>query len=51
MFVRLQKARTSGPGTKPGWDLNNIPLDRLILHELRQVSSGSWQPVILYDAP
>ncbi|KIP06396.1 hypothetical protein PHLGIDRAFT_119020 [Phlebiopsis gigantea 11061_1 CR5-6] len=32
------------------WSFSKIAFDRLILHELRQVSSGSWQAVILYDA-
>lgn len=48
LLTLLQQA---GPGAVPQWDVsNNIPFDRLVLHDLRQVTAGSWQPVILYDA-
>lgn len=36
------------PGTEPDWDLQRFGLDDLYLVELRQVSSGSWQPVIYF---
>lgn len=29
-----------------GWHLTDIPFERLCLLELRQVSTGSWQPVL-----
>ncbi|KAI0790280.1 hypothetical protein BC629DRAFT_1440084 [Irpex lacteus] len=31
------------------WNLHNIPFQCLRLVELRQVSTGSWQPVLVYD--
>ncbi|GJE92957.1 hypothetical protein PsYK624_091160 [Phanerochaete sordida] len=37
--------RTVG-GTEPDWNLAGIPFDSLYLVELRNVSAGSWQPVI-----
>lgn len=30
------------------WWLNRIPLNQLVLLEIRNVSPGSWQPVILW---
>ncbi|KAI0339077.1 hypothetical protein BDW22DRAFT_1361994 [Trametopsis cervina] len=32
-----------------GWELANIPFERLRLLELRHVSPGSWQPVLLFQ--
>lgn len=31
----------------PSWWISRIPLNQLVLLELRNVSRGSWQPVIL----
>ncbi|KAI0092321.1 hypothetical protein BDY19DRAFT_929458 [Irpex rosettiformis] len=31
------------------WNIRNIPFDCLRLFELRQVSLGVWQPVLVYD--
>ncbi|KAI0339078.1 hypothetical protein BDW22DRAFT_1422564 [Trametopsis cervina] len=33
-----------------GWDLSNIPFDRLRLLQLEHVAAGSWQPVLSYCA-
>ncbi|EKM52691.1 uncharacterized protein PHACADRAFT_31166 [Phanerochaete carnosa HHB-10118-sp] len=32
--------------TEPYWDLNRMPLDKIVLVELRHVSESSWQPVL-----
>lgn len=36
------------PTTGGTWWLGQIPMDRLYLLELHNVSTGSWQPVISY---
>lgn len=47
LSILLQQA---GRGADPDWDVGKaIPFDKLVLHELRQVTPGSWQPVIIYD--
>ncbi|GJE92929.1 hypothetical protein PsYK624_090880 [Phanerochaete sordida] len=42
-FYREQRAVV---GTEPDWNLRDIPFESLYLVELRNVSAGSWQPVI-----
>ena len=34
--------------TEQGWSVNHIDLEDLFLLELRHVSTGSWQPVLIW---
>ena len=36
--------------TEQGWSVNNVKLESLFLLELRHVSTGSWQPVLIWNA-
>ncbi|KAF7794581.1 hypothetical protein EIP86_005716 [Pleurotus ostreatoroseus] len=52
LYAFFQEHRTVEPdGTARGWEVVNIPFDRLFLLELQHVSVGSWQPVFYYMPP
>ena len=36
-------------GAEADWQLGRIPFSQLYLVQLRNVSAGSWQPVIAYE--
>lgn len=42
----FHQAMSTVPGGNPDWDLRNVPFRDLYLVELRNVSQGSWQPVL-----
>lgn len=46
-FYEVHRGTQTG---EPSWAVDAIPFDRLILLQLVQVTQGSWQPVLCYDA-